>query len=246
MSPLHTPLTSHDLHLINSLMVVACEPSAPCSVSPLHATLTSHDLLLISSLMVVACKTVPQQLNVAAGWNSGYGTRHIAFAGVSTACANQRDCFGVVSHTLHTLHCRHQKSHQTKAAQRSKGRHNQHSPADSKTLSGVFQPVGLAVLRICSALTCQRSVLMRRMRRWLTCWVSSSTDRADLSIWLRVVMGSRAAAAAAWCPCTAMRTDASWPRAIVPTEPCSRIHAFIRSVLRECLNIVFTVWGRMH
>ena len=71
-------------------------------------------------------------------------------------------------------------------------------------------PVGLACdLRICSALTCHLSALMRRMRRWLIRRVSSSTDSADLSIWLSVETGRRAAAAAAWWPCMAIRTDAS-------------------------------------
>ena len=82
-------------------------------------------------------------------------------------------------------------------------------------------PVGLACdLRICSAFRCHLSALIRRIRRWLTWRVSSSTDRADLSIWLRVATGRRAAAAAAWWPCMAMRTEASWPRAMVSTEPC--------------------------
>ena len=83
-------------------------------------------------------------------------------------------------------------------------------------------PVGLACdLRMCSALTCHLSALIKRMRRWLMSLVSSSTDSADLSIWLSVDTGRRAAAAAAWWPCMAIRTDASWPRAMVSTDPCN-------------------------
>lgn len=66
----------------------------------------------------------------------------------------------------------------------------------------------------------QRSALMQRSSLMLTTSVLTSTDRADLSIWVSVDSGRRAATAAAWCPWLAMRTDASCPLAIVSTELC--------------------------
>ena len=64
----------------------------------------------------------------------------------------------------------------------------------------------------------QRSALMQRSSLMLTTSVLTSTDRADLSIWVSVDSGRRAATAAAWWPWLAMRTDASCPLAIVSTE----------------------------